>query len=162
LPLKEAVEDMHVLKFMAESEPLFEACPLILEKLEKGDLGYKTGKGFYTYPRKGQWIMPEIDSSKAEKLDPMTQTYVMTNMAAELIMNDVATVEDIDKTMKLGFYMPMGVLELADIIGVDVVVSKLKEFEKKYGPFYKPRLLLEKMVKKGDLGTKTGKGFYKY
>jgi len=152
----------HVLKFMAERESHFEACPLMLEKLEKGNLGYKTGKGFYTYPEKGQWVMPKIDLQKAEKFDPMTQTYVSTNMAAELIRNKVATIEDIDKTMKLGFNMPMGVLELADIIGIDTVVSKLKEFEKKYGPYYRPSPLLEKMVEKKELGTKSEKGFYKY
>ena len=152
----------HVLKFMDERDPLFKACPLMLEKLEKGEFGYKTGKGFYTYPGKGQWVMPEIDLSKAEKFDPMTQIYVSVNVAAELIKNDVATVEDIDKTMKLGFNAPIGPLELADTIGIDVMVSKLKEFEKKYGPFYKPSPVLEEMVKKGELGSKTGKGFYKY
>jgi len=152
----------HVLKFMAEREAHFEACPLMLEKLEQGDLGYKTGKGFYTYPEKGQWVMPQIDLQKAEKFDPMTQTYVSTNMAAELIRNEVATIEDIDRTMKLGFNMPMGILELADIIGIDAVVSKLKGFEKKYGPYYKPSPLLEKMVEKKELGTKSQKGFYKY
>ena len=152
----------HVLKFMDEREPLFKACPLLLEKLETGDFGYKTGKGFYTYPGKGQWVMPEIDLSKAGKFDAMTQIYVSVNVGAELVRNDVATVEDIDKTMKLGFNAPIGPLELADTLGVDVVVSKLKEFEKKYGPFYKPSPLLEEMVKKGELGTKTGKGFYKY
>jgi len=152
----------HVLKFMDEREPLFEACPLMLEKLEKGEFGYKTGKGFYTYPGKGQWVMPEIDLSKSEKFDSMTQIYVSVNVAAELIRNDVATVEDIDKTMKLGFNAPIGPLELADTIGIDVMLSKLKEYEKKYGPFYKPSPLLEEMVKKGELGSKTGKGFYKY
>jgi len=64
--------------------------------------------------------------------------------------------------MKLGFNMPMGILELADIIGIDTIVSKLQESEKKYGPYYKPSPLLEKMVAKNELGTKSQKGFYKY
>jgi 3-hydroxybutyryl-CoA dehydrogenase len=56
----------------------------------------------------------------------------------------------------------MGYFELADSIGIDVVVQKLKEISAKYGPFYKPSPLLEEMVKKGELGQKTKKGFYTY
>lgn len=152
----------HVLKFMEEREPNFKVSPLIDEKMEKGEIGVKAGKGFYTYPEKGKWAMPQIREENAEKFDPMTQTYVMTNMAAELIRNDIATPEDIDKTLKLGFNMPIGVLELADTLGIDLIVSKLKEIEAKYGEFYRPSPLLEEMVKKGELGTKKGKGFYKY
>ncbi|MFQ5999624.1 MAG: 3-hydroxyacyl-CoA dehydrogenase [Candidatus Bathyarchaeia archaeon] len=152
----------NVLKFMDEREPLFKACPLFKEKVEKGEIGYKAGKGFYTYPGKGKWVMPDIDLKKAEKFDPMIQTYVSVNMAAELIRNGVTTVEDIDKTMKLGFNLPIGILELADTIGIDKILSEVKKIEEKYGPFYKPSPLLEEMVKKGELGSKTGKGFYKY
>jgi enoyl-CoA hydratase/3-hydroxyacyl-CoA dehydrogenase len=152
----------HVLKFMEEREPNFKVSPLIDKKMEKGEIGVKAGKGFYTYPDKGKFAMPQIREEKAERFDPMTQTYVMANMAAELIRNDIATPEDIDKTLKLGFNMPIGVLELADTLGIDIIVSKLKEIEAKYGEFYKPSPLLEEMVKKGEHGTKTGKGFYKY
>lgn len=152
----------HVMKFMEEREPNFKVAPIIKEKIEKGEIGVKAGKGFYTYPDKGKWAMPQISQEKAEKFDPMTSTYVSINMAAELIRNNIATAKDIDKTMKLGFNMPIGVLELADTMGVDVVVSKLKEIEAKYGEFYKPSPLLEEMIKKGELGTKTGKGFYTY
>jgi enoyl-CoA hydratase/3-hydroxyacyl-CoA dehydrogenase len=152
----------HVMKFMEEREPNFKVAPIIKEKIEKGELGVKAGKGFYTYPDKGKWAMPQIPQEKAEKFDPMTSSYVSINMAAELIRNDIATAEDIDKTMKLGFNMPIGVLELADSIGIDTVVSKLKEIEAKYGEFYKPSPLLEEMIKKGELGSKTGKGFYTY
>ncbi len=152
----------HVIKFMEEREPNFKASPLIKEKIQKGEIGVKAGKGFYTYPEKGKFAMPQISPEKAEKFDPMTQTYVSVNMAAELIRNDVATPEDIDKTLKLGFNMPIGVLELADTLGVDVMLSKLKEIEAKYGEYYKPSPLLEEMVRKGELGTKTGKGFYTY
>ena len=155
-----------VSKFMEERWPGFKMCPLLKEKVEKGELGVKTGKGFYTYPEK-RWIPldargRDLPLEKAEKFDAMTGNYVGISVAAELLREDVATKEDIDTALKLGFNAPIGYLELADTIGIDVVVSKLKEFEKKYGPFYKPSPLLEEMVKKGELGTKTGKGFYKY
>jgi enoyl-CoA hydratase/3-hydroxyacyl-CoA dehydrogenase len=154
-----------VLKFMEEREPNFKVSPLIKEKVERGEIGVKAGKGFYTYPEKGKWAMPQISPEKAEKFDPMTSTYVSVNVAAELIRNNIAIPEDIDKALKLGFNMPIGPLELADTIGIDVVLSKLKEISVKYGKygdFYKPSPLLEEMVKKGQIGTKTGKGFYNY
>jgi len=143
----------NVLKFMEEREPLFKACPLIEEKIKKGELGVKTGKGFYTYPEKGKWLMPEIDFTKAEKFDPMIQTYATANMAAELLRRKIATAEDIDKTLKLGFNFPIGILELADTIGINQIITELKKIEENYGPFYKPDPLLEEMAKKG-------KGFY--
>ncbi len=152
----------HVMKFMDEREPNFKASPLIEEKIEKGELGVKAGKGFYEYPEAGRFAMPQIPKEKAERFDPMTQTYVMVNVAADLIKDDVATAEDIDKTLKLGFNMPIGVLELADTLGIDFVVDKLKEIEATYGEYYKPSPLLKKMIEKNELGEKTGKGFYTY
>lgn len=150
-----------VSKFMEERWPGFKMCPLLKEKVEKGELGVKTGKGFYAYPEK-KWIPLDLPLEKAEKFDAMIPNYVNISVAADLLRNDVATAEDIDKALKLGFNVPIGMLELADTIGIDVVVSKLKEIEKKYGSFYKPSPLLLEMVKKGELGSKTGKGFYKY
>mgnify|MGYP001087331651 CR=1 FL=1 len=152
----------NVMRFMEEKEPLFKACPLIEEKIKKGELGLKTGKGFYTYPEKGKWMMPDLDLTKAEKFDPMIQTYVTVNMAAELLRRKIATAEDIDKTIKLGFNFPIGILELADTVGIDVIVAELNKIQGKYGEFYKPDPLLEEMVKKGELGNKTKKGFYTY
>jgi enoyl-CoA hydratase/3-hydroxyacyl-CoA dehydrogenase len=150
-----------VAKFMEERWPGFKMCPLTKEKMEKGELGVKTGKGFYEYPEK-RWIPLDLPLEKAEKFDAMTGNYVGISVAADLLREDVATKEDIDTALKLGFNAPIGYLELADTIGIDVVVSNLKEIEKKYGSFYKPSPLLLEMVKKGELGTKTGKGFYKY
>ena len=150
-----------VMKFMDERWPGFEMCPLFKEKVEKRELGVKTGKGFYTYPEK-KWVPLDLPVEKAEKFDAMTPSYVDINIAGELLREDVATKEDIDKAIKLGFNLPIGMLELADSLGIDKVVEKLKEFEAKYVPFYKPSPLLEEMVKKGELGSKTGKGFYKY
>jgi enoyl-CoA hydratase/3-hydroxyacyl-CoA dehydrogenase len=150
-----------VSKFMEEREPGFKAAPLLEEKVKKGELGMKTGKGFYTYPEK-KWVPLDLPFEKAEKFDPFIPVYVGVNMAAELLRNGVASKEDIDKALKLGFNLPMGYFELADSIGIDMVVSKLKEISAKYGPFYKPSPLLEEMVKKGELGQKTKKGFYTY
>ncbi len=150
-----------VAKFMDERWPGYEMCPLLKEKIEKGELGVKTGKGFYTYPER-RWIPLDPPLEKAEKFDAMTPNFVNINVAADLLRRDVATKEDIDKAIKLGFNAPIGILELADALGIDLVVSKLKEFEKRYGSFYKPDTLLQEMVKKGKIGTKAGEGFYKY
>ncbi|TDA32595.1 MAG: 3-hydroxybutyryl-CoA dehydrogenase [Hadesarchaea archaeon] len=150
-----------VAKFMEEREPGFKVSPLLEEKVKKGELGVKTGKGFYEYPEK-KWVPLDLPFEKAEKFDPFIPTYVGINVAAELLRNGVATRDDIDKALKLGFNLPMGFLELADSIGIDVVVQKLKEISAKYGPFYKPSPLLEEMVKRGELGQKTKKGFYTY
>jgi len=149
------------MKFMDERWPGFKMCPLFKEKVEKGELGVKTGKGFYTYPER-KWVPLDLPMEKAEKFDPMISSYANINVAAELLRKDVATNEDIDKAIKLGFNIPIGMLELADTVGIDKVLSEIKKIEKKYGPFYKPSPLLVEMVKKGELGTKTGKGFYKY
>jgi 3-hydroxybutyryl-CoA dehydrogenase len=56
----------------------------------------------------------------------------------------------------------MGPLQLSDFIGVDVVYQTLGVLENEYGPCFKPTPLLEKMVKEGRLGRKSGKGFYDY
>ncbi|TDA33707.1 MAG: 3-hydroxyacyl-CoA dehydrogenase, partial [Hadesarchaea archaeon] len=105
-----------VAKFMEEREPGFKVSPLLEEKVKKGELGVKTGKGFYEYPEK-KWVPLDLPFEKAEKFDPFIPTYVGINVAAELLRNGVATRDDIDKALKLGFNLPMGFLELADSIG---------------------------------------------
>ena len=136
-----------VMKFMEERWPGFEMSPLLKEKIEKGELGVKTGKGFYTYPEK-KWVPLDLPIEKAEKFDPLTAAYANINVAAQLLKEGVATKEEIDKAMKLGFNLPIGMLELADSIGIKIVVEKLKEIEAKYGPFYKLDPLLLEMAEK--------------
>ena len=84
------------------------------------------------------------------------------NESIKLLEHGVASKEDIDKAFVLGTNHPMGPLQLSDFIGVDVVYQTLKVLETEYGQCFKPTLLLEKMVKEGKLGRKTGKGFYEY
>ncbi|MFC7132501.1 MULTISPECIES: 3-hydroxyacyl-CoA dehydrogenase family protein [Salinibaculum] len=74
----------------------------------------------------------------------------------------VATKEDIDTGMRLGTNVPMGPLELADHIGLDVVLHASETLHEELGDRYKPAYLLKRKVEAGDLGKKTGEGFYEY
>ncbi|TKX67575.1 3-hydroxyacyl-CoA dehydrogenase family protein [Halorubrum sp. SP9] len=74
----------------------------------------------------------------------------------------VAEKTDIDRGMKLGTNVPMGPLELADHIGLDVALDASETLHEELGDRYKPAYLLKRKVEAGDLGKKTGRGFYEY
>ncbi|EMA46706.1 3-hydroxyacyl-CoA dehydrogenase family protein [Halococcus saccharolyticus] len=74
----------------------------------------------------------------------------------------VATKEDIDRGMKLGTNVPMGPLELADHIGLDICLDATETLHDELGDRYTPAYLLKRKVEAGDLGKKTGRGFYEY
>lgn len=87
----------------------------------------------------------------------------MINEAIISLFEGVAGVEEIDTVMKLGMAHPMGPLQLADFIGLDVCHSILKVLHEGFGnPKYAPCPLLTNMVTAGKLGVKSGEGFYKY
>ena len=87
----------------------------------------------------------------------------MINEAIESLQNGVAGVSEIDSIMKLGMGHPMGPLQLADFIGLDVCLSILNVMHQGYGnPKYSPNPVLINLVTSGDLGVKSGKGFYDY
>ena len=87
----------------------------------------------------------------------------MINEAIETFYNGVAGVKDIDTVMKLGMAHPMGPLQLADFIGLDVCHSILEVmYEGFKNPKYAPCPLLTNMVMAGKLGIKSGEGFYDY
>jgi 3-hydroxybutyryl-CoA dehydrogenase len=87
----------------------------------------------------------------------------MINEACFALMEGVSTKEGIDEIMKLGCNHPMGPLQLADFIGLDICLSILEVLHDGLGdPKYRPCPLLKRMVAAGQLGRKSGRGFYEY
>ncbi|ELY52356.1 3-hydroxyacyl-CoA dehydrogenase family protein [Natronococcus jeotgali] len=117
----------------------------------------------------------ELAHDLAEKLDKTTwesddKPGFVTNRILMPWINEgiraydegVATKEDIDAGMELGTNVPMGPLTLADHIGLDICLHASETLHEELGDRYKPAYLLKRKVEAGDLGKKTGEGFYEY
>jgi 3-hydroxybutyryl-CoA dehydrogenase len=84
------------------------------------------------------------------------------NEAFYMLMEGVASAADIDRALKLGLNYPMGPLELADLVGLDVRLRNLEYLHRMLGEKFRPCPLLVKYVQAGRLGRKTGRGVYNY
>ncbi len=82
--------------------------------------------------------------------------------AIRMLQEGVASPEDIDTAMELGYRHPMGPLRLTDLVGLDVRLSILDHLHRELGEQFRPPTLLRQMVRAGKLGRKSGEGFYKY
>ncbi|MGX0886658.1 3-hydroxybutyryl-CoA dehydrogenase [Kocuria rhizophila] len=82
--------------------------------------------------------------------------------AIRMVEEGVASPEDIDNAMVLGYKHPVGPLALTDIVGLDVRLGIAEYLEKELGPRFAPPQLMREMVERGELGKKSGKGFYDY
>ena len=88
---------------------------------------------------------------------------VLGNEAIRMLADGVASAEDIDKAMVLGYKHPMGPLKLTDLVGLDVRRDILLNLQRSFNDDrYAPHPLLEEMVEKGHLGKKSGQGFFEW
>lgn len=88
---------------------------------------------------------------------------VLINEAMHTLSEHVATAEDIDLAMRMGYDFHYGPLELADRFGLDSVLVAMERMFREFGDVkYRPSVLLKQMVRAGELGTKTGQGFFRY
>ena len=82
--------------------------------------------------------------------------------AIRMVESGVASAEDIDRAMELGYRHPMGPLRLTDLVGLDVRLEIARYLHRELGERFRPPELLEQMVEEGKLGKKSGRGFYNW
>lgn len=88
---------------------------------------------------------------------------LLINEALHELQEGVASAEDIDSAMRIGYNFQYGPLEMADRFGLDSILAALERMFREFGDIkYRPSVLLKKMVRAGHLGVKSGVGFFKY
>jgi len=137
VPVMQLVE---VVKGAATSEETYNAIMDLVKKIQKVPVTVEESPGFVV----NRMLIP------------------MINEAAFILMEGVASAEDIDASMKLGANYPIGPLALGDLIGLDVCLSVMDTLHQELGEKFSPCFLLRKLVRAGYLGRKTGKGFFEY
>ncbi|SIR20118.1 3-hydroxyacyl-CoA dehydrogenase /Enoyl-CoA hydratase [Haladaptatus litoreus] len=120
----------HVLEYMHDVlGDAYEPCPLLAEKVEEGNLGKKTGEGFYDYENGGVDVPTDAGS---EAVVHRLQA-VMANEVAKLVGNEVAPADEIDEAVMLGAGFPEGPARMADDAGLDVLLETLEDLYSETG-----------------------------
>jgi len=138
VPIMPLVE---IIRGLETSEDVIEIIKQVINRLRKTSIEVKDSPGFAV----NRILVP------------------MLNEAVYVLMEGIATREEIDNGMKLGCNHPIGPLALIDLIGLDTILAVMETFYEEFGdPKYRPCPLLRQKVRAGHLGRKTGRGFYEY
>ncbi len=134
------MELLEVVRGLSTAEPVVEASLTLAKQLGKTPIVVNDSPGFAT-SRLGVIVGCE---------------------AIRMLEAGVASAEDIDRGMELGYRHPMGPLKLGDLVGLDVRLGILEHLHRELGEQFRPPPLLRQMVRAGKLGKKTGEGFYRW
>ncbi|MGM0399492.1 MAG: 3-hydroxyacyl-CoA dehydrogenase/enoyl-CoA hydratase family protein [Halobacteriota archaeon] len=134
--------------------------PIVQEKVDAGDLGRKTGRGYYEYEG-GDGANYTVDD--AGDFDHLRVEARMVNEAAKLVGGGVATPDAVDTGMRLGTGFPEGPCRRGDDIGLETILEKLQTLHEETGEErFEPAPYLVGLVQSGHTGTTAGRGFYDY
>ncbi|MFC6723645.1 3-hydroxyacyl-CoA dehydrogenase/enoyl-CoA hydratase family protein [Halobium palmae] len=129
-------------------------------RVDRDDLGRKTGRGFYDY-EEGDGV--DYEPGDGEGFDTLRVEARMINEAARLVGDGVAEPEDVDVAMRLGGRFPEGTCRTGDKVGLDRVLDKLNSLHEETGASrYEPADYLVELVESGRTGEAAGEGFYDY
>jgi 3-hydroxybutyryl-CoA dehydrogenase len=139
--------------------------PVTRTKLVEVVRGLKTSEETYNYVKGFAGRINKVAVEVFEYPGYITTRIIMSQMneAMFILMEGVASAQDIDTAVRLGFNYERGPLEFADLMGLDEVMQSLETLFRELGDLkYRPCPLLRKMVRAGHLGMKTGQGFFRY
>ncbi len=129
----------------------------LIRGMETSEETFQTAKAVSLKMGKTPWEAKDFPGFISSRL-----IFNYMNEGVYALYEGLGTKEEIDNIMKMGANHPMGPIELADLVGLDTVLSVMKILNEAFGSRYHPCPLLTKYVEAGHLGVKAGKGFYDY
>lgn len=153
---------LHVLEHLnAELGDDFYVPPRMKALVEAGDLGVKTGKGFYDPPGQAPELAEPVDPSVAGEI-VLRSSLRMLVEACKIIEEAAGNAREIDLGMMMGAAVVPGPLARADEMGLDNVLAALKSGAEQWGAAYEPPALIKRLVAQGRTGKAAGQGFFAY